>query len=176
MVKTIVEPSTSMLANSKPKEDYLSPTLLKFGESDGFKWYIGEYHLPFSSICGPATLEPVSPTVRIAYVDVTGTKLDGVTDFRVVDHADIDLHCGCTFAGTGEMASLLRCTVQDSQNRWYIGEDYAHSTFDLIHGSTEEAAKLETIEAHLKNETIPSIIKALVEIDLKNPDFDGQTI
>lgn len=151
--------------------DWRNLRILLTGKKDGFKWYIGEYDLPFSAakIVDPTTFKTLMTTVvRLAYVDVTGTKLDGITNTSVIDELGIDLYCGCTFAGSGEMAALLR---KDSQLRdhWFIGEDYAHDMFAKS-PATEDIAK------HLESETIPSIVKALVVLDIKDPNFNGQEV
>ena len=135
------------------------------GEKDGFKWYVGEYDLPFSlgNFVDPSSLKPsTSSIVRLAYVDVTGTKLDGITSTSSIDDLGIDLYCGCTFAGAIEDAMVLKNNIKDG--KWFIGEDYAH-------GSFEDPIPPEDIAKHLESETIPSIIKALVTLDVKDLIF-----
>lgn len=154
--------------------DWRNLRVLLSGEKDGFKWYIGEFELPFASqgILDPETLKPMmSNIVRLAYVDVTGTKLDGITNTQMIDELGIDLYCGCTFAGFGEMASLLRKELQ-LRDHWFIGEDYAHDIF----GMSEKTIPVEQIGKHLEIETIPSILKALVVLDVKDPDFNSQEV
>lgn len=149
--------------------DWRNSRILLTGEKDRFKWWIGEYDLPFSckSVIDPISLRPMRNTiVRLAYVDVTGTKLDGITNTSVIDELGIDLYCGCTFAGTGEMAALLKKESQ-LRDHWFIGEDYAHDIFDM----TEQSIPVEQIGKHLEIETIPSILKALVVLDVKDLDF-----
>lgn len=153
--------------------DWRNLRILLTGKKDGFKWYIGEYDLPFfaAKIVDPSTSKTLMTTiVRLAYVDVTGTKLDGITNTSVIDELGIDLYCGCTFAGAGEMAALL---MKDSQLRdhWFVGEDYAHDMFGM-----QAPVKLEYIAKHLESETIPSIVKALVVLDIKDPNFNGQEV
>ena len=156
--------------------DWRNLRVLLSGEKDGFKWYIGEFELPFASqgALDPETLKPmVSNIVRLAYVDVTGTKLDGITDTSVINALGIDLYCGCTFAGAGEMAGLLRKLDDKIQREhWFIGEDYAHDIFR----KHESLMTPEEIAKHLETETIPSIMKALVVLDIKDPDFNGQEV
>lgn len=140
--------------------------VLLTGETDGFKWYVGEYKLPFSFVTDPDTLTRLtSNIVRLAYVDVTGTKLNGITNTSVIDELGIDLYCGCTFTGTGEAAGLLRSYESGSlKDHWFIGEDYAHAIIS-------KSVAPEDIAKHLELETIPSIVKALVVLDVKNLDF-----
>ena len=166
-----VEVDSAKVFNSR--EDWRHPRLLKSGETDGFKWYIGEYDLPFPrKILDPLSLAPLdTSTIRLAYVDVTGTKLDGISDVGVINRLGIELFCGCTFAGQGEHSSLLR-HANAGRERWFIGEDYAHGQFGFSSDSVPEA-DANAIEEHIKTETIPSIIKSLVKIDLSNPNFDG---
>lgn len=171
---TIASPSKEDLASVfNRKDDWRHPRLLKSGETDGFKWYIGEYDLPFPrKILDPSSLMPLdTSTIRLAYVDVTGTKLDGISDVDVINRLGIELFCGCTFAGQGEHSSLLR-HANAGRERWFIGEDYAHGQLGFSSDSVPEA-DANAIEEHIKTETIPSIIKSLVKIDVSNPNFDG---
>ncbi len=152
------------------EDSWEHPKLLKTGKTDGFKWYIGEYYLP--SFIG-VEFKPYA--MRLAYVDVSGTKLDGVVDTRVVDKLGVNLYCGCTFAGSGESSSLLR-SIDGSLDRWYVGEDYGHDYGHDYGQSQTPSSDLSAIELHIENETIPSIVKALVELDIKNPNFNGTTL
>lgn len=175
-METSEEDLRMVKAMGETLNDWRNLRVLLTGEKDGFKWYIGEFELPFASqgILDPETLKPMaSNIVRLAYVDVTGTKLDGIIDTAVIDALGIDLYCGCTFAGAGEMAGLLR-KLDDRLQRehWFIGEDYAHNMF----GKHESLMTPEKIAEHLETETIPSIMKALVTLDVKDPDFNGQDV
>ena len=156
-------------ADSAMAEDFRSPTILKSGETDGFKWYIGVCLFP---IYDHYKRQLTNASLKLAYVDVTSTKLDGIDDLEYINSLGVDLHCGCTFSGPGDDASLLRL-VDDAEKRWFVGEDYAHS-IDL--GNPLEDASVQVIEEHLKNETIPSILKALVLLDLEMPEENDRKI
>lgn len=150
--------------------DWQNIRLCSSGKKDGFKWYIGEYELPFVSgkMIHPSSFTPMtSSIVRVAYVDVTGTKLDGITNTGTIDELGIELYCGCTFAGSSESAELLRRIEELDGDHWFIGEDYAHDLF----GKPEKSITIEQIANHLEQETIPSIIKALVTLDVKDLIF-----
>ena len=43
-------------------------------------------------------------------------------------------------------------------------------------GKHESLMTPEKIAEHLETETIPSIMKALVVLDVKDPDFNGQDV
>lgn len=160
--------------------------LLRCGKCDGFSWYIGSYRLPMSAgdsvsvsdiRLGSRSVQLASNVVQLAYVDVTGTKLDGVTELDVIDQLKIDLYCGCTFAGAGESCALLRKASQDLHDdslreHWFIGEDYAHDMF----GSSKSVPSPAEIAEHLETETIPSIFRALVTLDVKHQHFNGMQL
>ena len=149
-------------------EDFI-PAILKSGETDGFKWYIGACQFPIYDQC---IHRLAKAPLKLAYVDVTSTKLDGIDDFEYINSLGVDLHCGCTFSGPGDNASLLRL-VDNAENRWFVGEDYAHN-IGLI--NPLENTSVQMIEEHLKNETIPSILKALVLLDLAMPEENDRKI
>jgi hypothetical protein len=160
--------------------DWRNLRALLAGETDGFKWYVGEYEVPFSPGCfvtNPNTLtRSTSNVVRLAYVDVTRTKFDGIVDTQMIDELGVDLYRGCTFAGLGKDSCFFRkFGTKDDQEHWFIGEDYAHDMF----GMSEKTIPVEQIGKHLETETIPSILKALVVLDVNDLDFrrrDSQQI
>lgn len=63
-------------------------------------------------------------------------------------------------------------TSSREREHWFIGEDYAHNMF----GKHESLMTPEKIAEHLETKTIPSIMKALVTLDAKDPDFSGQDV
>lgn len=146
-------------------------SLVKSGESNGFKWHILFYTIPSLGDLLPTT-------IYLAYVDVTGTKLDGILDTEVVNKLGVDLHCGCTFVGPAENAGYLLSAADVDRHHWFIGEDYCHGEDCQMSGPAWTAYSTsispqkntpETIEKHLIEETIPSLIKALLMVDIRHP-------
>lgn len=136
--------------------------ILKVGETDGFKWYIGAFDFPgYLNLAN--MMASGTNVVYLAYVDVSGTSLDGIVDTETVDELGINLFGGCTFVGPGENIALLRDSKFDRE-AWFIGEDYMHPKAR----NSDPDITIEDIENHLKTETIPTLTKALIMIDLKH--------
>lgn len=131
--------------------------LLKSGKTDGFEWFIGAFDLIVSHGKEP---------IYLAYVDVSGTKLDGISETSVIDELGIEFCNGCTFAGRKDQISLFKtvdCEMLDPK-KWFLGEDYLRC--DIFYRTTPPIT-VEDIEKHIKNETIPSLLKAFILMDLK---------
>jgi len=139
-------------------QDWMHLRLCLSGKKDGIAWYIGEYNMPISD---------QQMVVRLAYVDVTSTKLDGITDTSYIDSLGINFYGGCTFAGAGENIALFRkIGTKNEKNHWFLGEDYAHNLFVR----QSPIFSVEKIAEHLELETIPSIFKTLVFLDVEGSD------
>lgn len=138
--------------------------LLVEGETRGFKWWIGSYEMP-RGITNPTTLWTSNFNVYLAYVDVTGTKLNGITDFEAINSLKINFYNGCTFAGPAENASVLRLSEKIKKDWWVIGEDYLDISWNFSDPELIENP-VRFISRHLETETIPSLEKALIMVDL----------
>lgn len=142
--------------------DWRHARILKAGETDGFKWYIRAFDFPgFLNSAG--MIASGTNVVYHAYVDVSGTSLAGIVDAETVDELGINLFGGCAFAGPGENIALLRESKIDRE-AWFIGEDYMHPKAC----NSDPDITIEDIENHLKTETIPTLMKALIMVDLKH--------
>lgn len=165
MVKTITKPGFS---DGFFEYTVRHDRILASGEHDGFKWYVGCFDLPSVGIF---QAKPTVP-VYVAYIDVTGTKLDGICNLESLTSLNIKFHNNCcTFASSAENSSILR-TIGISHDRWMIGEDYLDKYYLLSSSSDEdlifnEHEMAKSISRRLEEETIPSLIKVLVLLDLK---------
>lgn len=145
--------------------------LLASGVSDGFKWYVGCYDIPSIGISPKVGL---TIPVYLAYIDVTGTKLDGVVDDVAVNELGVKFHndYSCSFVGPATNAELLRENGVDDE-RWMIGEDYLDIYYNLSSPTSfkesifDKKTTVKKISKHLEEVTIPSLIKALVLLDIK---------